>query len=158
MTALKFSAGIQVAPGGPAMSLATAIEIEAYTKIEFVLTDTAPANTKTLNLGVLGDTLKVVVIKSDLNDFDVDYKPALTYTAGKGFSLDAPHIYLGAGFVQSLAGAGIDFTNVTFTFTPLTSAQIKKAQDEKKTVKDVKSAKVEILVGGPTVEPAKPPQ
>lgn len=147
MTTLKVSAGVQVASGGPAITLAAAIGIEAYTKIEFVLTDQAP--TKAITLGKLGETIQFAVIKADLNDSDAVVKPALTYKAGKDFTLDAPHLYMGQGFVAALGSAGVDFSTLTFTFTPLTDEQVTKATDDKKTVENAKSVKVEILVGGP---------
>jgi hypothetical protein len=140
MTTLKVSAGVQVASGGPAITLAAAIGVEAYTKIEFVLTDKAP--TKPITLGKLGETIQFVVIKADLNDSDAAVKPKLTYkdantTKANEFTLDAPHLYMGPGFVKALAGAGIDFSTLTFTFEPLSDPQA------------TKSVKVEILVGGP---------
>jgi hypothetical protein len=149
MTTLKVSAGVQVASGGPTITLASAIEVESYTKIEFVLTDKAP--TKTITLGQLGTTIQFLVIKADLNDSDAVVKPALTYKDAKGkgnFTLDAPHLYMGQGFGNALAAAGLDFSTLEFTFTPLTQQQI-DAQTDKNAVANVKSVKVEILVGGP---------
>jgi hypothetical protein len=156
MTTLKVSAGVQVSSSGPSISLATAIEVDAYTKIEFTLTK--ENNVKAFNLGILGDTIQFVVIKSDLNDSDAVVKPALTYTAGKAFTLDSPHLYMGQGFVQSLKDAGIDFTNLSFTFTALTDEAKENAKDNKKTVEDAQSVKVEILVGGPLSKPPKTSQ
>lgn len=152
MTTIKVSASVQVAPSAPATGLAAAIEVEAYTKIEFVLTD--QTKDKALNLGILGTDVLFVLIKADLNDSDAAVKPKLIYKAkDREFTLDAPHLYMGPGFVQSLAAADIDFTNLTFTFAPLTPEQVKQAQGEKKTVEDAKSVKVEILVGGPAKKP-----
>ncbi|HEY9727808.1 MAG TPA: hypothetical protein V6D50_15270, partial [Chroococcales cyanobacterium] len=132
MTTIKISASVVTDPGAPAVNLATAIPVEAYTKIEFVLTDkTEP---KKLNLGKLGTDILFILIKADLNDSDAAVKPKLTYTAGKEFSLEAPHLYLGQGFTKALGDAGIDFANLTFTFTPLTPEEIKTANDNKQTI------------------------
>lgn len=152
MTTLKVSAGVQVASGGPAITLASAIGVESYTKIEFVLTK--QANTKTITLGELGTAVQFVVIKADLNDSDAVVKPGLTYKAKTiTFTLDAPHLYMGQGFVTALKAAGIDFSTLEFTFTLLTDAQVTQATTEKTTVENAKSVKVEILVGGPAKSP-----
>lgn len=140
MTILKVSAGVQVAPSGPSISLASAFDVDSYTKYEFVLTESN--ETKTVNLGVLGDKVIFAVIKADFHDSDAMGKPTLTYTTqpttpsdpktAKTFALDAPHLYLGKGFGAALKSAGIDFSTLAFTFE--SSATFK-------------STTVEILIG-----------
>jgi hypothetical protein len=134
MVTIKVASSVQVM-NGPQMSMAEALEVEAYEKIEFTLDKNTLSKT-----AAFPTSFSFLLIKSSLDDAsDNDVKPTVQYNLGNltGISLDAPLMLLGTGFSSKL---GSNFSKVTFTLTPATG-------EPKPSGKVIDSVKVEILVG-----------
>ncbi|KXU84626.1 hypothetical protein CR51_41495 [Caballeronia megalochromosomata] len=106
--ALNWNISVNVT-GGPQLSSAAALEVDAYDKLEVKLaSDNAPHTVK-MGPGTWADVSLVLIMPSQFGD-------ALTYKAGAVTAkLDGTHLLLGAGAV-ALLGAGnaqLDFTNNT---------------------------------------------
>jgi hypothetical protein len=144
MIPIKHTASIQAGmPGqGPQINFATAIQVEAYQKIEFVLPTEKPITKKV----TLEANASFLLIKSDLSDEENAVKPTLKLTAVnlKDIDLEIPQLYLGESLLQSLLGTSA--ATLVFTLTPADAAAIEAGQKAKKTILD--TIKVEILVGG----------
>ncbi|NJR49158.1 MAG: hypothetical protein HC780_05885 [Leptolyngbyaceae cyanobacterium CSU_1_3] len=144
MIPIKHTASIQVGmPGkGPQINFATAIQVEAYQKIEFVLPTSQPITKKV----TLEANASFLLIKSDLSDEENAVKPKLTLTAVnlKEIDLEMPQLYLGESLLKSLLSTSA--ATLEFKLTPADAATIEAAQKAKKPILD--TVKVEILVGG----------
>jgi hypothetical protein len=142
MPTIKVSSSVQI-ENGPQLSIAEAVNVDAYEKVEFTLTTSQKEKTVTL-----ADNFSFLMIKSDLDDANPsDKKPTLSYKAGdKGFELDTSHIYLGQGFNKGLKEANVKFDKVVFTLNPVTLNEEEKQSFKGKLIDTVK---IEILMGKP---------
>ncbi|SRR6267142_175507 len=123
MTIISASASFQV-PGGPTLTLTSAIAVEAYDKIEIVLNPGETDKEVEIQPGAAA-LLRLLAIKSSL------YGDEITYAASDGsddsdpVTLDAPQVFIGPGAVGLF---GVDPKTLKFSNT--NTDQAKKAQIE----------------------------